>query len=134
MKGISLLAALLGAVVLAFAGIALAGTGPNYGASGDPGASGNGTQVTHYTATYPDPFFGAVTCTGVHQVKNNKPMQDSVTCTSTTGTLANVVPGQPLTLATISGWISDTGNGAYAKDFSGTVSADGTSYSAVATY
>ena len=134
MKRISLVAALLGAIVLAFAGVAMAGSTPNYGSSGSTGTSGNGTAVTHYTATYPDPFFGAVTCTGVHQEKKGKPTQDSFTCTSTTGGLTNVLPGQALTLPTISGWISDTGNGAYATGFNGTVSADGMSYSAVATY
>jgi hypothetical protein len=135
MKRISLAAALLGAIVFAFAGIATAGTGPSYGSSAIGGASNNGTSVNHYTATYNDSFFGPVSCTGVHQVKQGKATQDSFTCTSTSGTtLTNVTPGQPLTLSTIYGWTSDTGNGTYAQSFTGTVSADGMSYTAVATY
>jgi hypothetical protein len=134
MKRISLIAALLGAIVLAFAGIALAGSGSNYGASSVGGNSGNGTAVNHYTADYADYFFGQVHCVGVHQVKNNKATQDSFTCTSTNGPFTTVAPGSQLTLANIGGWISDSGSGQYATSFNATVSADGMSYTAVATY
>jgi hypothetical protein len=132
MKRISLVAALLGALVLAFAGIATAGTGSNYGSSNVGGASGNGTQVSHYTQNYIDPLYGPVSCTGVHQAKNNKTTQDSFSCTSTSGApLTNLVAGQ--TVVAPWGWYSDF-NGAYTTNVTGTVSADGMSYSAVATY
>jgi hypothetical protein len=136
MKRISLVAALLGAVVLAFAGIAMAGSGPNYGASYLGGANGNGMQVSHYTADYTDGFFGAVHCVGIDQIKTGKATQDSFTCASTSGSpLANVVPGQALTLATIGGWQTDSGKSLpLASSFNATVSADGMSYTAVATY
>jgi hypothetical protein len=134
MKRIALVAAVLGTIIFAFAGVAMAGTGANYGSSNLAGASGNGTAVTHYTASYTDSFFGGVSCTGVHQVKKGAATQDSFTCKSTNGALSNVAPGQSLTLQTVTGWISDTGSGQYATGFSGTVSADGMSYTAVATY
>jgi hypothetical protein len=139
MKRISLVAALLGTIVLAFAGVAMAATPTttNLGTPGNVnagGGTGKGTVVTHYVATYTDPFFGSVQCIGVNQVTKAKQMQDSFTCTSTQGGLTNVTPNEPLTLSTISGWISDFDGSTYAKTFTGTVSADGMSYSAVATY
>jgi hypothetical protein len=113
----------------------MAGTGTQYGSSAIGGVSGNGTAVTHYNAAYTDPFFGDVSCTGVHQEKKGKTTQESFTCTSTTGNpLSNVTGGDQLTLSTITGWISDTASGQYATAFNGTVSADGMSYTAVATY
>jgi hypothetical protein len=131
MKRIALLGAVLGAIILAFAGVATAGTGPSYGKSSTAGASGNGTQVFHYTAPYADPLYGPVSCTGVHQVKG-KSTQDSFTCTSTSGSpLANLTPGGAVVAPW--GWYSDY-NGAYTTNLSGTVSADGMSYTAVATY
>jgi hypothetical protein len=135
MKRIALVAALLGAFIFAFAGVATAGTGANYGNSGTPNVNSNGTAITHYTAPYSDSFFGPVTCTGVHQVKKSQPTQDSFTCTSESGgCLTNVTPDQILTLRTIGGWLSDApACGQYASSFNGTVSGDGTSYSAVAT-
>jgi hypothetical protein len=145
MKRISLVAALLGAIVLAFAGIAVADTGSvnTAGSSALGGASGNGTQVSHYTATYADPIYGPVSCTGVHQVKNGKSgqsTQENFTCTSTTGSpLQGVTAGQSLTFAP-GGWWSDwayfTQNGAVLPSTggTGTVSADGMSYSANVTY
>jgi hypothetical protein len=136
MKRISLVAALLGAVVLAFAGVAMAGTstpGNSYGT----GTSGNGTSVLHYDTTYTDYFFGPVECIGVQQVKKNQPVQDSFTCTSTSNApLTSVQPGELMTLANIGGWQSDAGHAAsgLAKTFNATVSSDGMSYTAVATY
>jgi hypothetical protein len=135
MKRIALLGALLGAFVLAFAGVAMAGNGPNYGNSGTPGASGKGTAVTHYTASYTDSLFGPVSCTGVDQVKQGKATQDSFTCTSTTGSpLTNAVPGGAVTLPSGYWWTSDFNPSMTTYNLSGTVSADGMSYTAVAIY
>jgi hypothetical protein len=92
--------------------------------------------VVQYKASYADYFFGSVNCSGVHQVnKNTTPLgQDSFTCTSTTGPFTNVSGGQQVTLTNIGGWISDYDHASYAKTFSATVSSDGMSYTAVATY
>jgi hypothetical protein len=123
-------------------------------------AAGNGTSVAHYTVSYNDPNLGPVTCTGVHQSGKNFPGstaitgpgpsgpyipgsgtggQDSFTCTSTSGLpLTNLLPGQSLTLANLpgGGWASDFAplQGELASSFTGTVSSDGFSYTAVATY
>jgi hypothetical protein len=133
MKRISLVAALLGAIVLAFAGVASAAdstTTPGNSASG--GANNKGTAVTHYTASYNDPLVGAVNCIGVHQVKAKQPTQDSFTCTSTSGSpLQNETPGGAFVAPW--GWYSDF-DGTYTQNITGTVSADGMSYTAVATY
>jgi hypothetical protein len=136
MKRISLVAALLGAIALAVSGIAMAGTGANYGSSGSAGNNGKGTAVTHYSVNYSDYFFGNVACTGVNQVKAKQPTQDSFTCTSQNGPFQNVAPGQALTLSTFGGWNSDAPgmNAQPGTSFTGTVSADGMSYTAVATY
>jgi hypothetical protein len=134
MKRISLVAALLGAVVLAFAGIAMAGTGANSGANWGGGVAGNGTAVTHYSAAYTDSFFGGVSCTGVHQVKKSQDTQESFTCTSTSGSpLANVAPGETINWGPGT-WLSDSDHSSLDKTFKATVSADGMSYTAVATY
>jgi hypothetical protein len=96
----------------------------------------NGTSVTHYSVSYVDPIFGPVSCVGVHQVKKGSATQDSFTCTSTNGGLAGVTLGQSLALGTAPtwwGWYSDF-DGQAAKSLSGTVSANGMSYTAVATY
>jgi hypothetical protein len=70
----------------------------------------------------------------VHQVKINKPTQDSFTCTSTTGLpLTNATPGQPFTLQSGYIWASDF-NGTQTYNITGTYSADGMSYTAVAIY
>jgi hypothetical protein len=131
MKRISLVAALLGVAVLAFAGVAMAGTS-SYGKSGSTGASGNGTAVGHIAASYVDPLYGPVSCTGVNQVKKGKPTVENFTCTSTSGSpLTNLTPGG--TVVAPWGWYSDY-NGAFTTNISGTVSADGMSYTAVATY
>jgi hypothetical protein len=138
MKRISLIAALLGAIVLAFAGIAMAATPSTTlvattGNSNVGGAKGNGMAVSHYTATYNDPVFGAVSCTGINQVKNGK-MQDQFTCTSTQGgLLGGYQPGQVINWGPNT-WISDFDGTSYDKTFTSTISADGMSYTGVATY
>jgi hypothetical protein len=124
--------------------IAVAGS-----SQGEPGGwiingkvNGNGTKVIQYTASYNDSFFGSVTCTGVHQTGKNFGTwgQDSFTCTAQpAGTaLSNVTGSQPLTLANLGGWSSDyaalIGQSYLATAFNGVVSADGTSYTAVANY
>jgi hypothetical protein len=71
---------------------------------------GKNNQTQQYKALYTDPFFGPVSCTGVHQTGKNTTTlgQDSFTCTSTSGSpLTNVYPGESISLTTISGWISD---------------------------
>jgi hypothetical protein len=134
MKRISLVAALLGAVVLAFAGVAMAGTTTSTpGNSNGTGTNGKGTAVTHYVATYTDGFFGAVNCTGVNQVKKGTATQDSFTCTSTQGGLTNVTPGQVINWGP-NMWLSDFNGTSLDQTFTATVSADGMSYTAVATY
>src|SRR5262245_29328189 len=117
--------------------ITLAGTN-GFGNGGTPqgGVTGKGTQVQHYTSTYADPFFGPVTCTGVHQTKKDSSVQESFTCTAQAGgTLWNVSANETLTLASIGGgWISDFWMlgipqvVSYASDFNGVVSSDGKSY------
>jgi hypothetical protein len=131
MKRISLLTALLGAIVLVFAGVAMADT-TTPGNSSSTGANGKGTAVTHYTANYNDPLYGPVNCIGVHQDKAKQPTQESFTCTSTSGSpLLNLTPGGAVSAPW--GWYSDY-NGTFTQNISGAVSADGMSYTAVATY
>src|SRR5215831_11204851 len=76
----------------------------------DVSINGNGIQVAHYSASYTDPVFGPVSCTGVHQVGKNFGLngQDSFTCTATPAgaTLTGAVPNQTITLGP-NGWISD---------------------------
>ena len=128
----------MASLTIAVAGSTQGGDGNNVLVNGK--ANGNGTQTTQYTATYIDSFFGSVSCTGVHQDKKKGQSQDSFTCTAQPAgaTLNGVYPGQPLTLATITGWSSDystlIGQYALASAFNGVVSADGTSYTAVAKY
>jgi hypothetical protein len=95
-------------------------------------SQGNG--VTQYRAAYSD-WFGPVSCTGTNHAATAKAAEfDSFTCTSTSGSpLANVAPTQSLSLATFGAWVSDF-DGKYAKTFTGTVSANGMSYTATATY
>jgi hypothetical protein len=135
MKRISLVTALLGAIVLAFAGIAMAGTVVSSpGSSANSGANGKGTAVTHYVATYTDSVFGPVSCVGVNQVKAKQPMQDSFTCTSTTGQpLTWGTPGAAFTWGANT-WLSDYNGTSLDTSLNGTLSADGMSYTAVATY
>jgi hypothetical protein len=131
MKRIALVAALLGAFILAFAGIASAAdpiTTP--GSSSTPNVNSKGTAVFHYTANYVDPFYGSVSCSGVRQIKAKQPMQDSFTCTSTTGSQIGT-PGAAVSAPY--GWYSDY-DGIYTTSLSATFSADGTSYTGVATY
>jgi hypothetical protein len=92
-----------------------------------------GTQVTQYRAAYTDSVFGPVSCVGVNQLKNGT-MQESFTCTSTSGSpLTNVSPGGTVTWGP-NMWLSDYNHTSLDKTFSATVSADGMSYTAVATY
>jgi hypothetical protein len=131
--------------------ITLAGTkGNGFGNSGTPQPSNGGSQqigahIVHYTSSYTDPFFGSVTCTGVHQTgKNFGPQgQDSFTCTAQPAgaALQNVTPNETITLSTFGGWYSDYYNlpslgstTVLALAFNGVVSSDGTSYTAVANY
>ena len=123
--------------------IAVAGS-----SQGEPGwiingnTNGNGTKIVHYTASYNDSFFGSVTCTGVHQTGKNFGTwgQESFTCTAqpTGAALQNVAVSQVLTLANLGGWSSDyaalIGGYQLATAFDAVVSADGTSYTAVANY
>lgn len=118
-KRIALVAAVLGAIVLAVAGVATAG--------------GNGTQATPYKASYNDYVFGPVSCSGVHQIKKDGSVQDSFTCASTSGKpLTYGTPGQTFTWGGGT-WMSDY-NQAMATGLNGTISADAMSYSGVATY
>jgi len=104
-------------------------------------------STVKYTAAYTDPFFGPVSCSGVHQTGKNFGQygQDSFTCTSTTGNPLsnNVFPGESLSLATTHGWYSDyyyyyyiasPSFTLFASSLTGTVSSDGNSYQAVANY
>jgi len=124
--------------------ITLAG---GFGNGGTPppstgGVNGQGTQIVHYTSSYTDNLFGAVTCTGVHQTHRNFGQwgQDSFTCTAQPAgaALQNVIPNETLTLGILRGWYSDyynlTGQTLWATAFDGVVSSDGTSYTAVASY
>jgi hypothetical protein len=96
------------------------------------GGKNNTTQ--QYKTTYSDPVFGPVSCAGVNQKGksiSSPSGQDSFTCTSTVGALANAPSvGQQI------GWLSDF----YALQNqsvlgTATVTAtDGVSYTAVASY
>jgi hypothetical protein len=131
--------ALMASLTIAVAGSSN-GVGPQPQTTG--GTKGNGTQTVKYTAIYADSFFGSVNCAGVHQTGKNfgTSGQDSFTCTAQPAgaTLNGVYPGQPLTLANLGGWASDyfpfIGDYHLATAFNGVVSADGTSYTAVANY
>ena len=131
--------ALMASLTIAVAGTSQ-GIGPQPITSG--GIKGNGTQTTKYTSSYNDSFFGSVTCTGVHQMGKNFGTwgQDSFTCTAQPAgaTLQNVAVSQILTLANLGGWASDyfpfIGDYHLATTFNAIVSADGTSYTAVAKY
>jgi hypothetical protein len=127
------------------ASLAIAVAGTSNGGNNTPpvttgGSKSLGTNTSKYTSSYIDPVFGSVTCTGVHQEKKGwGQTQDSFTCTAQpAGTpLQNLVPDQIFTV----GWYSDfyalTAQGGQlvlALTFNGVVSADGTSYTAVATY
>jgi hypothetical protein len=98
-------------------------------------SQGKNQGVTQYRAAYTDPFFGPVSCTGTHHAAGNAAAFDSFTCTSTNNAspLSNVAPNQTVTLQTVGGWVSDF-DGSGASNFTGTVSADGMSYTATATY
>jgi hypothetical protein len=131
----SFIAVLLGAIVLAFAGIASADT--VVGSTGKSivgGTSGKGMQVGHYTATYTDGVFGPVSCTGINQTKSGKQMQEQFTCTSTSSLpLTGISPNQTITWGPNT-WLSDFNGTSLDQTFAATASADGMSYTAVATY
>ena len=127
--------------------ITLAGTNGNgFGNGGTPspsygGVKNLGAHIDHYIASYDDPYFGSVTCTGVHQTGKNfgygpSSGQDSFTCTAQPAgaVLQNVTPNEMLTLSMFGGWYSDYNNTLFALAFTGVVSPDGTSYTAVANY
>ena len=130
---------------LTLSATALAGGG-NGGAPPptDGGGKGNGVSTVKYKVAYNDLFYGPISCAGVHQTgKNFGPYgQDSFTCTSTTDNpLSNVSPGESLSLATTNGWYSDyyffvasPSFILFATSLSGTVSDDGSSFTAVANY
>lgn len=158
MKGLSKVRGMgrLSKVALALGGVGLAGViaaGPAFAGTTSTGATttvtgksavqnGNGTQVTHYSISYSDPILGPVSCLGVHQVKGTS-VQDSFTCSSTTGSpLTNVTAGEQIpTVQSLEaipgvvapGWYSDF-DGAAAHTYSATVSSTGMSYTAVASY
>ena len=127
-------------VALSLSATALAGNPPPT----DGGSQGKGVSTIKYTAVYTDPFYGPVSCTGVHQTGKNfgEYGQDSFTCTSTAGgPLWHVSPGQSLSLDTARGWYSDyyyfaasPATVLWATSLTGTVSLDGESYTAVASY
>ena len=91
----------LSKMAIAVGGLGLAaviGAGPAFAAGGAgvstpghsaaTGAQTKGTAVIHYSAAYTDYFFGSVSVSGVHQVKNGA-AQDSFTATSTNGGLTS---------------------------------------------
>jgi hypothetical protein len=98
------------------------------------GGSTQGQGVTQYRAAYTD-WFGPVSCIGTnHAPKGKAAAFDSFTCTSTSGLpLQNVSANESLSQNNVPQWVSDF-DGSYAKTFTGTVSADGMSYTATATY
>jgi hypothetical protein len=118
-------AALLAPVAAATA--ASASTGPSTN-------SGLTKMVGQHPAAYQDPFFGGVSCTEVDHSKNVATPFDSINCSSTTGLpLTNVTPGQ---IGSV-GWNSDFASGPSAGltgTLNFTVSADGMSYTGIATY
>lgn len=136
MKRMFILLAAFAAIAAIVTGSALAGTGPNYGKSAAPGIGGNGTQVTHFKASYHDWLAGDVNCSGIRQDKKGAVSQESETCTSATGspvgywTPGSVNPFGP------GFWVSDNPNTLGAPSSGGTitVSADGMSYNIIANY
>ncbi|MDA8439686.1 MAG: hypothetical protein M0Z51_12635 [Propionibacterium sp.] len=100
-------------------------------------------KTTQYKSSYTDSVLGPVSCSGVHQTgKNTSTLgQDSFTCTSTTGAplvnsgLLAAIASDP---AGSSYWQSDfyqlEGQFVRARTFAYTLSPDGLSYTAVATY
>jgi hypothetical protein len=96
-------------------------------------AGGNGTQVTQFKAQYTDPVAGPVSCSGAHQLMKNGKVQESETCTSTSGSpLTGYAPGQVFTFGN-GYWISDY-NQVMSTGGTMTVSADGMSYNILANY
>lgn len=134
----------LAALAVALAALSLSASARADTSEPADAGQGSGVSIVKYRAAYTDFFYGPVSCVGVHQTgKNFGPYgQDSFTCTSTTGgPLPHVSPGQALTLATTNGWFSDyyyfvavPATVLFATGLTGTVSLDGLSYTAVASY
>jgi len=122
--------------VPAFAISTTAGLG--HSAVANSASRGKGASIVHYKTSYTDPLFGPVQCAGVHQTGRMFSVngQDSFTCTSTTGSpLTKVTPNESLSLATVGAWQSDSTTATLlAVSFTGVVSSDGFSYTAVAVY
>jgi hypothetical protein len=126
------------AISLIGASAASASTGPVAGTT-QPNGTASIVQMTGKNGvSYTDPVFGPVHCDEVHHYANVKtlaPDFDSVTCQSTTGLpLPGVTPGQVETV----GWNSDFSTRNWGEVNTGsitlTVSADGLSYTGIATY
>jgi hypothetical protein len=103
-------------------------------------AAGGGKVSTQYTATYTDPHFGPVACSGVHVEGKNFPTpgMDRFKCKSTTGKkLLLGTPGQVFDLASV-GWSSDyfgnLGQTVAATSLTITISHNGTAYTGIARY
>jgi len=133
---IILVPAISAAAVLGGSAAAFAATGPVAGTT-QPNGNANIVQMTGKNGvSYTDPVFGGVHCDEVHHyAKGDAADFDSVTCKSTTGLpLANVSPSQVETV----GWNSDFPAGRTFDINTGsitlTVSADGLSYTGIATY
>jgi hypothetical protein len=116
-------------------------------AAANPPTTNKGANTTiAYNVSYADPYFGPVSCTGVRQYGKNWPGtattggRDSFTCTSTSGLpLTNLTPNESMSLTGTSGWVVPYGwTGDFipvaATTFTGTVSSDGFSCTAVAGY
>jgi hypothetical protein len=103
MRKIVIPAAIIAASVVTAPGAAFANAAPanqkhlsNLGVSGWIGSTqgGKNNATTQFKASYDDSLTGPVTCTGVHHSGRlySRYGQDSETCTSTTGVLANPQP------------------------------------------
>jgi hypothetical protein len=142
-------------ILMGVAGIALFGAMvavPVFAATGSAGnaasnvaqAPGAAFRAPTYQVAYVDSFFGPVVCTGVHietgPTTDMTGMQsnDTFMCTSASGTLTNVTPGEVLSLGTFGGWLSDyfqqQNRNVYATSFNGVVWPNGMTYTATAVY
>jgi hypothetical protein len=109
--------------------------GPTGTMQGSAQGGKDNQSVTQYKATYTDPVYGPVSCSGTHHAATKTTLAfDSFTCKSTNGTLQGVTPGQAISLPSGYWWTSDFNGTSTTYKLSGTVSADGTSYTAIATY
>jgi hypothetical protein len=87
-------------MTLAVAVLALTGAGIGSSVA----TADNGAQTFHFTATYTDPIFGPVTCSGERIVKAapKEFTKDSETCL-----ILNGFPAGTYTAADFGGWLSD---------------------------